>query len=501
MTDIEKREHDLQRENRSPDTDSIPDLKDPDEGKSEEERAALDKALLRKLDLKIIPWLCLLYLASFLDRTNIGNAKIEGLPKDIHITPGQYNAALSIFFVSYSFFEPLTNLLLKRFQPRVFFTITMVFWGIVMTLMGLVKNYSGLLAARWFLGLFEAGLFPGVNYFLSCYYKRSELGIRAAIFFSAAAVAGSFGGLLAAAISQMDGLAGLEGWRYIFILEGLATVVIGGLSYFFCVNFPAEAHFLSEEERQRVLYRLKSDKQASAYHEKFQFKYIIQGLTDPKTYFGMLIYMGVDGPLYAFSLFLPTIIKGLPSNPSPTRAQLLSVPPYAIACLLTILVGWAADKSRRRGLFNIFTSMLAVLGFGILIGSRNAKLSYAGTYLAAAGIYPCISNTISWTANNQEGVYKRGFVVGLVIGWGNINGIMSSNVYQARDAPWYRPGHIVIFCYLTIGLLFGSIAQHFYLRWENRARRNGKRDHYIQGLSDKEISAMGDKRPDFLYVT
>jgi MFS family permease len=133
-----------------------------------------------------IPW----YYAG----TNIGNAKLAGLPKDLHLSSdgSQYNAALCLFFVSYALFEPLTNIMLKRFRPSVFLPAIMFIWGVCMTCMGVTSNFSGLAAARFFLGVAEAGLFPGVNYYLSCWYKRSEFGIRAAIFFSAAALAGTF---------------------------------------------------------------------------------------------------------------------------------------------------------------------------------------------------------------------------------------------------------------------------------------------------------------------
>jgi len=215
-SDEEKRVRPEQR-NFAP--DPLREIRDPDAGLSDEERAAADRALLWKLDIRLIPWLCFLYLISFLDRTNIGNAKIDGLAKDLHMTDGQYNAALSLFFISYALAEPLTNVLLKRLRPSIFLPIIMILWGVVMTTMGLVHNFSGLAAARFFLGLAEAGLFPGVNYYLSCWYKRSEFGIRAAIFFSAAAVAGSFGGLLAAAIAEMDGIGGKHGWCWILFLK------------------------------------------------------------------------------------------------------------------------------------------------------------------------------------------------------------------------------------------------------------------------------------------
>jgi len=160
--------------------------------------------------------------------------------KDLHLTNGTYNAALSVFFVSYALFEPLTNVLLKKWTPRIFLTATIVVWGLCMTFMGFCTSFAGLAAARFFLGVAEAGLFPGVNYYLSWYvthltrsmfliltsilswYKRDEFGIRAAIFFSAAALAGSFGGLLAAAIAKMNGIAGKHGW-YVVLLQHLRS--------------------------------------------------------------------------------------------------------------------------------------------------------------------------------------------------------------------------------------------------------------------------------------
>ena len=237
------------------------------------------------------------------------------------------------------------------------------------------------MAARWFLGLAEAGLFPGVNYYLSCWYRRTEFGIRAAIFFSAAALAGSFGGLLAAAIVNMDGIGGKPGWAWIFILEaslpsvqscnsnrnqGLATIVIGAISFWMVHDFPDEATFLSEPDRQRVIRRLKADKQSSAEHEMFKMDYAWATLKDWKTYTGMLIYMGCDGALYAFSLFIPSIIAGL--GYKSTKAQLLSVPPYAVAAVLTVFVGFSADRTRQRGIHNMCIALLGIIGYGMLLG-------------------------------------------------------------------------------------------------------------------------------------
>ena len=159
------------------------------------------KKVLRKMDLRLIPMLALLYLLSFLDRGNIGNARIEGLVDDLKMTGPQYNWCLTIFFFTYCVFEVPSNLLLKKFRPSIWLPSIMVSWGLVMTLMGLVQNYHGLLIARLFLGVTEAGLYPGVAYYITMWYCRDEAQFRQALFFSAASVAGAFSGLLAFAIA------------------------------------------------------------------------------------------------------------------------------------------------------------------------------------------------------------------------------------------------------------------------------------------------------------
>jgi MFS family permease len=366
--------------------------------------------------------------------------------------------------------------------------------------MGFVFNWAGLMAARWWLGVTEAGLFPGVNYYLSCWYKRSEFGVRAAVFFSAAAIAGSFGGLLAAAIQNMDGLGGMAGWQWIFIVEGAITVLIGFISFWMVHDFPSEAEFLSKEDRARVLLRLKEDKQSSAEHEEFRLEYLWAALTDWKTYVGMLMYMGPLMPLYSFSLFLPTIIQNMSftSEEDVIRNQLLTVPPYVLAAVLTVVVGYWSDRVQRRGIFNIGCAPISIVGFVMLISTTNPVVQYAGTFLGALGIYPTISLTIAWIANNVEGVYKRGIVLGFVIGWGNLNGVVSSNIYF--NEPRFFEGHGTIIAYLIICLLGGSILMSVLLTVENKKRREGSRDHWIEGLSSEEVEALGDKRPDFIYT-
>ncbi|KAH8997890.1 MFS general substrate transporter [Lactarius hatsudake] len=439
------------------------------------------RKLKRKIDFRLVPWLGLLYLMNFLDRGSIGNARLYGMQKDLNITDKQYLVALTVFFFPYALFEVPSNLALRYLRPSRWLSFIVLVWGIAMTFHGFAHNYGDLIGLRFLLGLAEAGLYPGIVFYLSCWYKRSELGSRVAVFFSSATVAGAFSGLLAAAIHNMDGVGGRPGWAWIFILEGLATILVAVASFYVLQDFPETAKFLTEAERVYTIRALREDMQFSAGGEKFEFKYLRQCLTDWKTYVAMGIYMGFDGPLFAFSLFTPTIINELGFKA--TAANLLSVPVYAWACLMTCAVGFLGDRLGSRGHTNLVLFGTGLVGYIILIFSQNAALSYFAVYLAASSIYPTIPNSVAWVSSNVEGSYKRSAVLGMAIGFGNLNGAVTANVYRARDKPWYRLGHGVVLAYIALGWLC-SLAYIILLRRENKARDRGERDEVIDDGGD-----------------
>lgn len=184
-----------------------------------------ERHLVGRIDLRIVPFVCVLYLLAFLDRVNIANARAFGLERELGLTGVEFNTALTVFFVPYVLFEIPSNMLLKRFSPRLWLSVCCFGFGLVTLLQGFVQNYSGLLAARFFLGLFECGMVPGCYYLLGMWYKRSEAQKRFSLFFSSTALAGAFGGLLASAIGKMDGMRGYLGWRWIFILVYSPAVI------------------------------------------------------------------------------------------------------------------------------------------------------------------------------------------------------------------------------------------------------------------------------------
>jgi predicted MFS family arabinose efflux permease len=275
----------------------------------------------------------------------------------------------------------------------------------------------------------------------------------------------------------MDGIGGKPAWAWIFILEGLTTFLAGAASFWIIQDFPDTAKFLTEAERTVVIRRLQVDDQYSAAGEKFRMKYIFKSITDWKTWVAMICYVGGDMPLYAFSLFLPTIINQLGFTANP--ANLLTVPVYALACVSTCTVGFLADRWGQRGYLNILCLCVGGAGYIMLVASRNAALSYFATFMAACGIYPTIPNTASWVSNNVEGSYKRSVSLAMVISFGNLNGAVSSNVYRAVDAPWYSLGHGLVFMYICFGVI-ASVAFMILLKRENARRDRGERDEIIE---------------------
>ncbi|KAI1118906.1 major facilitator superfamily domain-containing protein [Nemania sp. NC0429] len=465
-----------------------------------------EKKILRKMDIRLIPMLALLYLLSFLDRGNIGNAKIEGLQEDLKMTSDQYNICLTVFFFSYAAFEVPSNLLLKRLRPSRWLPTIMVAWGVVMTLMGIVQNYHGLLSARLFLGVAEAGLYPGCAYYLTMWYCRHEIQLRQAMFFSAASVAGAFSGLLAFGIAKLDGLGGLEGWRWIFILEGLATVVVAFAAFFLLYDFPETASFLTEEERAFVVYRLKYQGQANSSDEgvvrvaqadEFDWKYVKQAFADWQIWANMFVYWGIVCPLYGISLFLPTIIKNLGYVSS--TAQLLTVPIYITAAILAVVTAYFSDRVGKRSPFVITCIILIIIGFILAISSTNPGVVYAGVFITAVGIYSGFAGNIAWLSNNLAGGYKRSAGMAIQIGVGNLGGAFASNFYRQKDAPRYILGHALELGFASAGLIAACLLVFSYMR-VNKKRARIISEGGLSQFTPEELSAMGDKALTFRYM-
>ncbi|KAK2606262.1 hypothetical protein QQS21_003310 [Conoideocrella luteorostrata] len=261
-------------------------------------RGVDEKKLLKKLDLYLIPLVMSIYLFSFIDRVNVGNARLYKLEADLSLSSSQFQVAVSIFFVTYMFFEVPSNLVLKFFTPRRWIAFITVSWGLVATLMGLVNSYGSLIACRILLGAVEAGLFPGLNIYLTFFYTKHELAVRVGYLFVSAAIAGALGGILAYGIGHMDGVQGMSGWRWIFIIEGIPSVVLGVITYFALPNDAGTAYFLTDAERALMELRRRRVYGSTKSSEQMERRDLVKAFTDWKVWAFCVAQFGVDTMLY-----------------------------------------------------------------------------------------------------------------------------------------------------------------------------------------------------------
>ncbi|KAL5322196.1 hypothetical protein ACEPPN_010166 [Leptodophora sp. 'Broadleaf-Isolate-01'] len=464
--------------------------------------AAATRRLLRKLDIRLLPFFALLYLLSFLDRTNIGNARLFGLVTDLGMDPKslQYNTALAVFFPTYIIAEIPSNMMMKRLTPSIWLSFIMIAWSAIVIGMGFVHNFAGLLACRVLLGLAEGGLFPGVAYYITLWYPRHETGFRIAFFFSAATAAGAFGGLLAAAIGKMAGLGGKAGWSWIFIIEGLITIVVGVLAYFVIVDSPEKARFVTEEDKAEIRRRIAHD--ANELADEFDMRYVRDALRDWKIWAHCLCTIGIFTPVYSFSFFLPTIIRNM--GYSNTHAQLMSAPPYVVGCLVTICAGYMADKTKQRGLFQALFSATALVGWVMLISSHRPAIQYTGTFFACSGIFACVPLGVTWNSNNIGGSLKRGVGIAMHVGSGNLGGILASFIYLPKDSPRFIQGHAILIALISLSFCL-SLGIRFWLKAENARRDAWAAEHNMQPedmTREQKLAErhMGDYASFFRYT-
>ena len=226
-----------------------------------EERHGLELALVRKIDLRLLPMIVLMYIMNYLDRNNIAAARLAGLEDELHLTSTQYLTCLSILFVGYLLMQVPSNLFLNKLgKPALYLPTVMIVWGVISAATAGAQSYGGLIAIRFFLGFVEAAYFPGCLYFLSSWYTRKELGFRCAVLYSGSLLSGAFSGLISAGITNgMDGLHGLRAWRWLFIIEGTITIGIAFVAYSILPNFPRTTTWLTENERQLAIWRLDED--------------------------------------------------------------------------------------------------------------------------------------------------------------------------------------------------------------------------------------------------
>ncbi|GAA5936451.1 uncharacterized protein JCM15063_001890 [Sporobolomyces koalae] len=454
------------------------------------------KAAVRKLDWIVLPLTAAIYLVNFLD----GNAKVAGLQHDLGLTSHQYLICITVTYVPYIVSELPSNLLLKKIGPQILIPTLVTVWGIVSCLTGLVQNFSGLVAARFFLGLCEGGVFPGLVLYLSMFYRRKELQSRISIFFASASISGAFSGLLAAAIINLDGKGGQEGWRWIFYLEGLFTTLFGVTLFWLLPGSPSTCKFLSPRQRELVTRRLAVDSpggEAALDDEGFSWTEIRKSLTSPHVLILGVSMWCLGMTLYSLSYFLPSIIATFGYNT--VQTQLLTVPPFVAAFLFTLLTAWYSDKYGSRGVCTMVCSAIGLVGYTMFYKSSLTSVRYTALFLAVTGIYSAAPALITWMPNNSAGHYRKSTSIAFGFILTNAGGIASTWLFPQEEAPHYKTASRTLVAMATLMGVFAGI-NLMYLRYANAQKAVRRREQNGDVALRDSWKEEGDRHCEFVYA-
>ncbi|XWX02426.1 hypothetical protein V2A60_010463 [Cordyceps javanica] len=436
-----------------------------------------EKAIVKKLDLLIMPLLISGFFVLQLDRGNIGNALTDFFLKEVGLTQFQFNVGNQLLSLGIVLLELPSNLILYRVGPQRWISCQIVCWGLVATFQTFQKGkgVGVYYATRFLLGLLEAGFIPAGLYTLTQWYKRNETSRRFIAFFLGNMFASAASGLIAYGILQLRGVAGLSGWQWMFLIEGMLTIVVGIIFGILMPHSPANPSnilrhcYFTPREIYILTQRVAHDNLASEAKSKYvRWANIKAAFTRWYIYPQLTVSFCAIAVISPLGTYQPSIIASYGYDRLQANA-LASVGNW-IVIVLSLSFGWIADKSGKRGGLVLFAS---VLGFAFCLATRqlasstNRDLKYG--VLICSALWGSIMHPLngSWLAVNVRNPAERSIIMALLIMTVNTAGLAGAQIFQAQDGPLYRTGFTVIVSLASVGLVFAAISNTQYL-WLNR---------------------------------
>lgn len=390
--------------------------------------------LVRRLDLFIMPTLWLMYVFNYLDRNAIALARLDGLEKELKLTSTQYQTCVMILFVGYLLGQIPSNMLITRLRPSWYMATCMALWAIVSALTACSKNFHGLLLSRFFLGITEAPFYPGALYVLSSFYTRKEIALRMSILYTGALVATAIAGLIAIGIFEMGGIAGLSGWKWLFIIQGSLTFVVAVAAGFVLPDEPLTTKWLSEEQRQLAHSRIVNDTVESR-EQTSTWTGLLETIKDVRLWvFVLMQHMHIAAG--AYKNFFPTVIETLGYSRTVTLA--LTCPPYFIAGIASVLWAMNSGRMNERTWHITIAKSVAIVGFVTACATLNTGARYFAMCLFSVGVYACHSIILGWVASTcGQTREKKAISLAVVNTFATLSQIWTAYLWPKWDGPRY----------------------------------------------------------------
>lgn len=333
------------------------------------------------------------------------------------------------------------------------------------------------------------------------FYRREELQLRIALFYSFSALSGAFSGLLAAAISKMDGIGGLAGWQWIFCLEGLFTVLFAPIAFFLMPNNPQEIRTLSKEEKARCSERLRLEAMFPDT-EKVTIRAVLSVYTSPHTWPMFIVLFCLGCTVFGLAFFTPSIVLGL--GYSPIRTQLMTVPPFALGFVVCIATAYIADRYRKRGAMALGTSLLSLIGILMFYKGRTTNVRYTGLFFLISGAYASSPCLLAWVPNNTAAHTRRATAIATAFCCTNLGGLVSTWIFPTSDAPYY-PFAAKFLLSLVLISMTTIAAELGILSYLNRRKTDpAYREKILQEVQHldytQQMVKLGDAHPEYRYI-
>jgi MFS transporter, ACS family, tartrate transporter len=346
------------------------------------ETATLEQRTVKKIMKRILPFVLLLYVIAFIDRVNMGYAALE-MNAELALTAEVFGLLSGIFFIGYFFFEVPSNILMERYGARIWITRIMVSWGIVVILTGFVQSATHLYIARFMLGVAEAGFFPGIILYLTYWFRAKERGRAYSLFLISMPLAGLIGAPFSTLIMDNISWFSLSGWRWMFIIAGILTVVLGIVCFYYLTDRPKDAKWLSSEERNWIMKELENEN--SMQKEEKVPKFAL--LKKPKIWSFIFTYFAVSASVYALSFWMPTIINNFSGDLSNTTIGFIAMIPSLLAIPTMVIWGRLSDRKLDKKMYVVLPMTLAAIGFAGTAFANNPAIAIIFLTLASMGLF------------------------------------------------------------------------------------------------------------------
>ena len=413
-------------------------------------QSGFEAALVSKLTRRLVPFLFLLYIVAYLDRINVGFAALQ-MQGQLRLSDEVYGLGAGLFFAGYFVFQLPSNLLLERVGARRWLAALMVVWGAVSTSMIFVRTPHGFYALRFLLGVAEAGFFPGVILYLKNWFPADARARTVAWFMTAAPLSGVVGGPISGALLGLHH-AGLAGWQWMFIMEGIPAVLLGGLAACYLTDRPAAATWLSDEQRDWLLATLRQESQQTAAVSRTN---VWAAFTHPGIWLLVLVYFGLDTVSYGISLWLPNLIRSL-SGVSDFVIGLLSTIPYIAAAISMVLVGMHSDRSGERRWHTALPAFVGASGLLLAAQSTSVVPMIAGITVAVLGVFSMLGPFWTMPTSLLTGSAAAA-AIALINSVGNLGGFFGPYIIGLvrTHTGSFKNGLLVVGATLAVG---GAIA-------------------------------------------